>query len=102
MEIGASWWAEKVEELVLQTWRVKMNKNSHWDIIRDIKDWRRGVLLATTSGYHNLVLWWNVRTLLQEAGDLSRAMEIATYHLMDDKATDLSVMLLTSERSSRR
>ena len=67
-----------------------------------IKDWRRGVLLATTSGYHNLVLQWNVRTLPQGARDQPREMESAMYCLTDNEATDPSVMLLPSKRSSRK
>ena len=56
-EIGARQWQEEVGELALQTWRMKTTKNPHWDMMRDyIEDWRRGVLLATTIGYHNLVL----------------------------------------------
>ena len=93
---------EEVDELVLQTWRMKTSKNPRWNTTMDyIKDWRRGVLLATTSGYHNLVLRWNTRTLPQGAKDQPREMESATYRLTDDKATDPSVMILVSERSSK-
>ena len=102
VEIYEDRYKEEVDELVLQTWRMKMSKNPYWSTMRDyIEDWRRGVLLATTSGYHNLVLRWNIRTLPQGARDQPREMESATYHLMDDKAMDLFVILLPSERSSR-
>lgn len=102
-EIGASRWAEEVEELVLQTWRMKTIKNPRWETMRDfIEDWRRGVLMATTTGYHNLVIWWNMRTLPQGAEDQARAMENATYRLTDDEATDLSVILLAPKRSSEK
>ena len=35
-------------------------------------------------------------------GEPSSVMEHTTYHLTDDEVTDLSVILLGSERSSRR
>ena len=101
-EIRAGRYKEEVDELVLQTWRMKMSKNPHWSMTRDyIEDWRRGVLLATTSKYHNLVLRWNIRTPPQGARDQPREMESATYCLMDNKTTDLFVILLPSERSSK-
>ena len=67
-----------------------------------IEDWRRGVLMATTVGYHNLVIRWNVRTLPREGEDHARAMESATYRLTDDEATDPSVILMESECSSKK
>ena len=64
-EIHESRYVEEVDELVLQTWRMKTSKNPHWNTTMDyIENWRRGVLLATTSGYHNLMLRWNTRTLM--------------------------------------
>ena len=101
-EIRESQYVEEVDELVLQIWRMKTNKNPRWNTTTDyIEDWRMGVLITTTSGYHNLVLRWNTRTLLKGAKDQARQMESATYRLMDDEATDPSVMILVSERSSK-
>ena len=65
-----------------------------------IEKWQRGVLITTTSRYHNLVIHWNVWTLLQ-VEDPIEAIKDTTYHLMDDEVTDPSVVLLTSEQSSR-
>ena len=101
-EIRESQYVEEVDKLVLQTWRMKTSKNPRWNATTHyIEDWRRGVLLTTTSGYHNLVLRWNVRTLPQRARDQPREMESTMYRLMDNKAMDLSMMLLPSERSSK-
>ena len=76
-------------------------KNPNWGETSDyIEDWRRGVLIATTVGYHNLIIRWNPRTLPRPKDPL-RTMEDATYRLTDDSSTNPSVVLLQSESSSK-
>ena len=76
-------------------------KNPNWGETSDyIEDWRRGVLIATTVGYHNLVIRWNPQTLPWPEDPL-HTMEDATYRLTDDDSTDPSVVLLRSEGSSK-
>ena len=100
-EIRVVRWEEEVGELAKWTWKRMTTKNPNWGETSDyIEDWRRGVLIATTVGYHNLVIRWNPRTLPRPENPL-RTMEDATYRLTDDNSTDLSVMLLRSEGSSK-
>ena len=57
---------------MLSTWRMKTVKNPRWGTTQDhIEDWRRGVLMATTIGYHNLVLHWNTQTLPREGSQVA-------------------------------
>ena len=94
-------WEEEVGELAKWTWKRMTTKNPNWGETSDyIEDWRRGVLIATTVGYHNLVIRWNPRTLPRPEDPL-RTMEDATYRLTDDSSTDPSVVLLQSEGSSK-
>ena len=100
-EIRVVKWEEEVGELTKWTWKRMTTKNPNWGETSDyIEDWRRGVLIATTVGYHNLVIRWNPRTLPRPEDPL-RTMEGATYRLTDDSSTDLSVVLLPSESSLR-
>ena len=82
---------------------MKTIKNPQWGTTQDlIEEWRRKVLIVTTTKYHNLVIHWNTWTLPQGAKDLTNEMESTMYHLMDDKATDPFVILLVSEHSSKK
>ena len=79
---------------------MRTTKDPLWETKQDyIKEWRRNTLIMTTSGYHNLVVRWNVGTLPQGPTNLPCAMENATYYLTDDEQTDPSVMVLGSEWS---
>ena len=101
-EIRAERWEEKVDTLVQLTWEMRTTKDLLWETKQDyIKEWRRNTLIATTSGYHNLVIQWNMGTLPQGPTNPPRAMEDATYYLTDNEQTDPSVMILGSERSSK-
>ena len=66
-----------------------------------VEEWQRNTLIATTSSYHNLVIRWNMGTLPQGATNPPRAMEHTMYYLMDDEQTDLSIIVLGSEWSSK-
>ena len=100
-EIHAERWEEEVDELVQLIWKMKM-MDPLWETKREyIKEWQRNTLIATTSGYHNLVVQWNVGTLPQGPTNPPHAMEGTTYYLMDDEQTDPSVMVLGSEQSLR-
>ena len=82
-------------------WKMKM-MDPLWETKREyIKEWQRNTLIVTTSGYHNLVVRWNVGTLPQGPTNRPRAMQGTTYYLMDDEQTDPSVMVLGSEQSLR-
>ena len=97
-EIHTERWEEEVDTLAQSTWKMKTTKNLLWETKADyIKEWRRNTLIATTSGYHNLVVRWNVGTLPQGPTNPPCTMESATYYLMDDDQTDPSVMILGSE-----
>ena len=100
-EIRVARWEEEVGELAKWTWKRMTTKNPNWGETLDfIEDWRRGVLIATTVGYHNLAIRWNPRTLPRPENPLC-TMEDATYRLTHDDSTDLLVVLLQSEGSSR-
>ena len=56
-KICTEYWEEEVDALVQSTLKIKTTKNPLWETKRDyVKEWQRGVLLATTTGYHNLVI----------------------------------------------
>ena len=56
-EIYAERWEEEVDALIQSTWKIKMNKNPLWETKWEyIKEWQRGILVMTTSEYHNLVI----------------------------------------------
>ena len=97
-EIRTERWEEEVDALAQSTWKMKTTKNPLWETKADyIKEWWRNTLITMTSGYHNLVVRWNVGTLPQGPTNPPCAMESATYYLMDDDQTDPSVMILGSE-----
>ena len=101
-EICAEMWEEEVDALVQSTWKTKTMKDPLWETKREyIEEWRRNTLIMTTSSYHNLVIRWNMGTLLQGPTNPPRVMESATYYLTDDEQMDLSVMVLGLEQSSR-
>ena len=50
-------WVKKGEELVQSIWRMKTIENLLWETKQGyIKEWRRGILVATTTGHYNLVV----------------------------------------------
>ena len=101
-EIHTERWEEEVDVLVLLTWKMRMTKDLLWETKREyVEEWQRNTLIATTSSYHNLVIRWNMGTLPQGATNLPRAMEHTMYYLMDDEQTDLSIIVLGSEWSSK-
>ena len=101
-EVHVEKWEEKVDALVQSTWEMRTTKDPLWETKWDyIKEWRRNTLIATTSGYHNLVVRWNVGTLPQGPTNPPHAMESMTYYLTDDEQMELSVMILGSEWSSK-
>ena len=101
-EIHAERWEEEVDALVQSTWREKTTKDLLWETKQEyIQEWRRNIQITTTSGYHNLVVRWNMSTLPQGPTNPPHVMERTTYYLMDDKQTDPSVMVLGSEWSSK-
>ena len=101
-EIRTERWEEEVDALTQSIWKMRTMKDPLWETKADyIKEWQRNTLITTTSGYHNLVVRWNVGTLPQGPTNPPRTMESATYYLMDDEQTDPSVMILGSEQSSK-
>ena len=81
---------------------MRTTKDPLWEAKWDyIKEWQRNTLIMTTSGYHNLVVRWNIGTLPQGPTNPPRTMESVTYYLMNDEQTELLVMILGSEQSSR-
>ncbi|ETW82665.1 hypothetical protein HETIRDRAFT_108895 [Heterobasidion irregulare TC 32-1] len=92
-------WVRQGEETARLIWR---EKTTHplWETKREyIKEWRQRTFTATTSGYHNLVLRWNVLTL-PHPDDPRRTMGSALCYLTDDGETEASVILLESEQYS--
>ena len=56
-EICMERWEEKVDTLAQSTWKMRTTKDPLWETKVDyIKEWWRNTLIATTSGYHNLVV----------------------------------------------
>ena len=97
-EIHAERWEEEVDALVQLTWEMRTTKDPLWETKREyVKEWWRNTLITMTSGYHNLVVRWNVGTLPQGPTNPPCAMESATYYLTDDDQMDPSVMILGSE-----
>ncbi|ETW77052.1 hypothetical protein HETIRDRAFT_454461 [Heterobasidion irregulare TC 32-1] len=87
------------EETARLIWK---EKTTHplWETKREyIEEWRQRMFLATTSGYHNLVLRWNVLTL-PHPDDPKQTMGNALCYLTDDGETEVSVILLESEQCS--
>ncbi|ETW82515.1 hypothetical protein HETIRDRAFT_450360 [Heterobasidion irregulare TC 32-1] len=85
------------EETARLIWR---EKTTHplWETKREyIEEWRQRMSLAMTSGYHNLVLQWNVLTL-PHPDDPKTTMGNALCYLTDDRETEASVILLESEQ----
>ncbi|ETW85248.1 hypothetical protein HETIRDRAFT_448412 [Heterobasidion irregulare TC 32-1] len=85
------------EETAQLIWK---EKTTHplWETKREyIEEWRQRMFIATTSGYHNLVLRWNVRTL-PHPDNPRRTISDASCRLTDDKGMEASVILLASEQ----
>ena len=81
-EIHAERWVKEVDELTQLTWKMKTMKDPLWETKREyIREWQRNTLITTASGYHNLVIRWNVGTLPQGPTNLPCAMEHATCYL---------------------
>ena len=101
-EICMEKWEEEVDALTQLTWKMKTTKDLLWETKWEyVKEWQRNMLITMTSGYHNLVIRWNVGTLPQGPTNPPCAMESAMYYLMDDKQMDPSVIILGSEQSSK-
>ena len=100
-EIHTEMWEEKVDALMQLTWKVR-TEDPLWETKQEyIKEWQRSTLIMTTSGYHNLVIRWNIDTLPQGPTNPPCTMERVTYYLTDDEQTEPSVMILGSEQSSK-
>ena len=77
-------------------------KDPLWETKREyVKEWQRNTLIATTSGYHNLVVHWNMGTLPQGTTNPPHTMERTMYYLIDNEQMDPSVIVLGSEWSLR-
>ena len=101
-EIRAERWVEETNALVQSTWKTRTMEDLLWETKWDyIVEWQRNTLVTTTSRYHNLVIHWNMGTLSHGPTNPPCTMECMMYYLTDNKQTDLSVMVLGSERSSR-
>ncbi|ETW76440.1 hypothetical protein HETIRDRAFT_105921 [Heterobasidion irregulare TC 32-1] len=90
-------WVRQGEETAQSIWR---EKTTHplWETKQEyIKEWRRRMLIAMTSRYHNLVLRWNIRTL-PHPDNPKRTISDASCRLTDDGETEASVILLESEQ----
>ncbi|ETW84847.1 hypothetical protein HETIRDRAFT_450191 [Heterobasidion irregulare TC 32-1] len=90
-------WVRQGEETAWLIWK---EKTTHplWETKREyIEEWRQRMFLAMTSGYHNLVLRWNVFTL-PHPDDPKQTMGNALCYLTDDRETEASVILLESEQ----
>ncbi|ETW86446.1 hypothetical protein HETIRDRAFT_98969 [Heterobasidion irregulare TC 32-1] len=91
-------WVRQGEETARLIWK---EKTTHplWETKREyIEEWRWRMLITTTSGYHNLVLRWNIHTL-PHPDDPKRTISNASCRLTDDREMEASVILLESEQS---
>ncbi|ETW77138.1 hypothetical protein HETIRDRAFT_454516 [Heterobasidion irregulare TC 32-1] len=85
------------EETARLIWK---EKTTHplWETKREyIEEWRWRILIAMTSGYHNLVLRWNICTL-PHPDDPKRTISNTPCRLTDDGEMEASVILLELEQ----
>ncbi|ETW78211.1 hypothetical protein HETIRDRAFT_454229 [Heterobasidion irregulare TC 32-1] len=86
-------WVRQGEETAQLIWKEKMT-HLLWETKREyIEGWGRRTFFAMTSGYHNLVLWWNVHTLPHPYNP-RQTISDTSCRLMDDREMEASVFLL--------
>ena len=91
-------WVEETDALTQSTWKMRTTEDPLWETKWDyIVEWQRNTLVMTTSGYHNLVVHWNVGTLPHGLTNPPRTMECTMYYLTDDD--DTLVMPLSAKHT---